>query len=303
VSSFSASCTRARPEISDRFLIVTADDFGLHEAVNEAVDQASRQGVLTAASLMVTAPAAADAVRRARALPQLRLGLHLTLADGLPQLPRHEVSRLTDARGRFDDRMALAGWRFVASPVARGQLAREIRAQFAAFAATGLDLDHVNAHKHFHLHPTVLGLIMRIGREFGLEAVRLPAEPLWFAARHGGAGALVSQALLAPWVRLMKRRLADAGFTHNDSVFGIAASGAMSETRVLEILARLPRGCTEVYLHPASRSGSTIAPTMAQYAHQEELAALISPRVRAAVAAAGVTRGGFRDAASARRAA
>ena len=45
-----------------RFLIVTADDFGLHEAVNEAVEQASRTGVLTAASLMVAAPAAADAI-------------------------------------------------------------------------------------------------------------------------------------------------------------------------------------------------------------------------------------------------
>ena len=41
-----------------KFLIVTADDFGLHEAVNQAVEQASVAGVLTAASLMVAAPAA-----------------------------------------------------------------------------------------------------------------------------------------------------------------------------------------------------------------------------------------------------
>jgi predicted glycoside hydrolase/deacetylase ChbG (UPF0249 family) len=65
-----------------KYLIVTADDFGLHESVNEAVEQASQAGVLTAASLMVGAPAAADAVRRARKLPHLRVGLHLVLADG-----------------------------------------------------------------------------------------------------------------------------------------------------------------------------------------------------------------------------
>ena len=34
-------------------LIVTADDFGVAEAVNEAVEQAHRHGILTAASLMV----------------------------------------------------------------------------------------------------------------------------------------------------------------------------------------------------------------------------------------------------------
>ena len=37
------------------------------------------------------------------------------------------------------------------------QLAREVAAQFAAYAATGLPLDHVDAHQHFHLHPTVAG--------------------------------------------------------------------------------------------------------------------------------------------------
>ena len=65
-------------------LIVTADDFGLHEAVNDAVEQGCRNGVLRAASLMVAAPAAADAVARAKRLPELAVGLHLVLADVAP---------------------------------------------------------------------------------------------------------------------------------------------------------------------------------------------------------------------------
>jgi len=64
------------------YLIVTADDFGLHESVNEAVEQASRAGILNAASLMVTAHATKDAIRRARMLPNLGVGLHVVLADG-----------------------------------------------------------------------------------------------------------------------------------------------------------------------------------------------------------------------------
>jgi chitin disaccharide deacetylase len=77
-----------RCETMQRFLIVTADDFGLHEAVNEAIERASREGILTAASLMVGAPAADDAIRRARELPRLRVGLHLVLADGRAVLSR-----------------------------------------------------------------------------------------------------------------------------------------------------------------------------------------------------------------------
>lgn len=263
-------------------LIVTADDFGLHPAVNEAVELAHRDGVLTAASLMVGAPAAADAVLRARRMPRLRVGLHLVLADGAAVLPRERIATLVDAHGRFGDRMALDGVRFFFLPWVRRQLEAEIRAQFEAYAATGLALDHVNAHKHFHLHPTVLSLILRIGRDYGLRAVRLPAE----------AGA---PAPLRPWLRLLARRLDRAGIAHNDAVVGIEHSGGMDEAVMLQALRSLPAGVTEIYLHPATVSGGTIAASMPDYRHADELAALLSPRVRAAVAALGLPSGGFSD--------
>jgi len=286
-----------RPE---KFLIVTADDFGMHEAVNEAVEQAGRAGVLTAASLMVAAPAAADAILRARKLPHLRVGLHLVLADGRAMLTHDLIPDLADHAGRMNDRMFVNGVRFFACPKVRRQLEAEIRAQFSAFARTGLTLDHVNVHKHFHLHPTLLEMLLRIGREFGATAVRVPDEPLWFAARGGNWFSGVNAALLAPWIALMKRRLLAAHVMHNDRIFGVAASGAMDEARLLAILARLPLGITEIYLHPAVLSGSAVAASMSRYRHADELAALLSPRVRAAIAAAGIAHGGYADALRAR---
>jgi hopanoid biosynthesis associated protein HpnK len=278
-----------------RFLIVTADDFGIHEAVNEAVSEASRAGILTAASLMVGAPAAADAVRRARELPQLRVGLHLVLADGFAVLPRQQIPDLVDEQGRFGDGMWLDGVRYFALPGLRRQLEAEIRAQFVAFARTGLVLDHVNAHKHFHLHPTLLRMIVRIGREFGMGAVRVPNEPMWYATRGAGIGAMAANAFLMPWVALMRAQLRAGGIAHNDRVFGIASTGQLDEDTLLDILAKLPPGVTEIYLHPATATQTPIAATMAQYRHSAELAALLSARVAAAVAATGATRGGYRD--------
>jgi hopanoid biosynthesis associated protein HpnK len=279
-----------------RFLIVTADDFGLHEAVNEAVELASRAGVLTAASLMVAAPAAADAVRRARMLPSLRVGLHLVLADGWAVLAPRLIPALADPDGRIDGRMFVNGLRYFALPSVRRQLEAEIRAQFTAFARTGLVLDHVNVHKHFHLHPSLLEMLLRVGRDFGISAVRLPDEPLWFAAR-GGAWFTgpAAAALLIPWLALMRRRLRAAGVLHNDRIFGIACSGRMDESTLLEILARLPPGTTEIYLHPATKSGLAIDSSMGRYRHADELSALLSARVRAAIAAAGVSHGGYGD--------
>ncbi|MCA8432031.1 hopanoid biosynthesis-associated protein HpnK [Burkholderia seminalis] len=265
-----------------RALIFTADDFGLHPRVNAAVERAHRDGVLNAASLMVGAPAARDAIDRARRLPSLAVGLHLVLADGPATLPAHDIPALVGPDGRFGDAMAKDGCRFFFLPHVRAQLRREIRAQFDAFAASGLPLDHVNAHKHFHLHPTVLSMIIEIGRDYGLRAVRLPYETS-------------APALLKPWIALVRARLDRAGLAHNDYVVGIAQTGAMDEAVLLDALATLPPGVGEIYCHPAEAGDGPITPTMAGYRPVDELDALLSPRVAAALKAAGVATGGFAD--------
>jgi hopanoid biosynthesis associated protein HpnK len=252
-----------------KFLIVTADDFGLHAAVNAAVSQAAQTGVLTAASLMVGAPAAAEAVRLARELPQLRVGLHLVLTDGWPVLARREIPDLVGQDGLFADNMVRESFRYCASARMRRQLRAEIRAQFAAFARSGLRLDHVNTHKHFHLHPLILGDILRIGCDFGMAAVRVPDEPLWFS-RAQGPGQGLTAPLLRPWLGLMRRRLRRRGLTCNDRI-------------------------TEVYLHPATQTRDPLTPSMQTYRHANELAALLSPRVRAAVDASNAMCGGYAD--------
>src|SRR5882757_959543 len=276
------------------YLIVTADDFGLHESVNEAVEQASRAGILNAASLMVTAHATKDAIRRARLLPNLCVGLHVVLADGWSTLDAQLIPEIADPTGRMHGDMFRKGVRFFFKSAARRQLEAEIRAQFAAFARTGLTLDHVNVHKHFHIHPTILSILLEVGRDYGMPAVRVPDEPFWFAARSAGVLPGLAQALLSPWIALMKHRLQRARIFHNDRIFGIAASGAMDEAGLLAILARLPPGVSEIYLHPATQSGSAITASMSHYRHAEELDALSSPRVRAALNAVAV-RGGYTE--------
>jgi chitin disaccharide deacetylase len=276
------------------YLIVTADDFGLHESVNQAVEQASRAGILNAASLMVTARATKDAVRRARLLPNLCVGLHVVLADGWSALDAQLIPEIADPTGRMHSDMFRKGVRFFFKSAARRQLEAEIRAQFAAFARTGLTLDHVNVHKHFHIHPTILSILLEVGRDYGMPAVRVPDEPFWFAARSAGVMPGLAQALLSPWIALMKHRLHRARIFHNDRIFGMAGSGAMDEAGLLAILARLPPGVSEIYLHPATQSGSAITPSMSHYRHAEELDALSSPRVRAALDAVAV-RGGYTE--------
>jgi hopanoid biosynthesis associated protein HpnK len=264
-------------------VIITGDDFGLARPVNEAVVRAHAEGILTSASLMTGGGFFGDAVECARSHPTLHVGLHLTLVEGRPVSPPEQVPDLVDSSGEFSTRLARAGFRFFFLPRIRRQLEAEIRAQFDAFARTGLSFDHADAHNHMHLHPTVLELMLKTGKEYGLRAVRLPKEPplrSWRAAGNALVARLASAFFLAPWMFLMKRTLRRAGVKCNDYLFGMTDSGAMTEPLLLKILENLPDGVTELCCHPAICRSAEIDRTMPLYHHEDEFRALTGNRLR-----------------------
>ncbi|MBV1688645.1 hopanoid biosynthesis-associated protein HpnK [Novosphingobium sp. G106] len=263
-----------------RGLIVTVDDFGAAVAVNEAVERGCSEGIVTAASLMVGGEACTDAVERARRLPGLGVGLHIVLADGRPVLPPERIPALVGSDGRFRDSMLRTALAIACSPAARAQMQAEVEAQFAAFAETGLRLDHVNAHKHFHLHPMIASAIMAIGPRYGMRAVRVPHEraTLW---------------ALRWWARLLAGRLRRAGLLVNDEVRGLRWSGAFDAARMEQALVSLPDGLTELYCHAAS--ADSYPGSAAGYRYRDELAALLDPAVRAALASSVARHGCFGD--------
>ena len=273
-------------------LIVTADDFGVAREVNDAVEAAHRGGVLTAASLMVAAPAAADAIARARRMPSLRVGLHVVLVEGRPVLPASAVTHLVDGDGAFRSNMAALGTILSCSRQARRQLAAEITAQFEAFRATGLTLDHCNAHKHFHLHPVVGGLIAAIGGRFGLRAVRIPLEPAQVLRKIERQTPWAPALLTAPFALLLRRRLRAAGLLAPDRIFGLRWSGRMTRDRLAGLIRNLPNGLSEIYLHPATGPFAGAAPG---YHYREELDALMAPEIVAASRDSSLRLGGFGD--------
>jgi len=280
-------------------LVVTADDFGLSVPVNEAVERAHRDGVLSAASLMVGAPAADDAVERTRKLPSLGVGLHLTLLDGRPVLPPDQIPDLIGANGRFFSDAIRFGVALYLSPKLQRQANAEINAQFERFAAAGLRPDHVNGHRHFHLHPVVLRSITEIAPRFGRPPVRTPLEPFipsFRARRNRAFRRLLSSVFYSTQTRRMRRFLREAQIPSNDNLFGLNDSGALTEAILLGLIDELPVGVSEIYCHPATRRWEGADNLPASYRPESELAALLSPVVKRALEDRGLWPLSYRDA-------
>jgi len=288
-------------------VIITGDDFGLAEPVNEAIEQAYQHGILTTTSLLIASPAAADAVLRAQRNPGLRVGLHLAVCEGVPVLPAQAIPALVDARGELWGPIAAAlrFFMFFFLPGARRQLEAEIRAQFAAFQATGLGIDHVNGHNNMQMHPVVLPILARVAREFGVRAVRVSFEPLLSSARAARLRGLLScgvfrrprtglllrfvqWCVLRPWGAYVRFRYRRAGFIVNDFLFGMYDCGGMDLDLLVGTIRNLPDGLSEIHCHPASGRCPELTRPMPDYQQQAELAALVSREAREALADSGV---------------
>lgn len=287
--------------MSVRRLVVSGDDFGAATEVNDGIVRAHRDGILTSASLMVTGDAVAHAVGLAKANPRLAVGLHLVLAQARPAARPADIPALVNDAGAFRDDPVLNGVRYAmawCTTAGRRQLVREITAQLEAFAATGLELAHVDGHCNMHLHPMIVPILVELAPRFGIRAMRLSRESLGAALgwdRRHALRKIAENRVFHTLSALAAPKLRAAGIATSDRVYGMHQTGHVDEAYLLDLLPSLPPGTSEVYCHPAERQPPSMAQWQDGYDHEGEVAGLVSPRVRAAVDAAHVELVSYRE--------
>lgn len=262
-----------------RRLIVNADDFGRSTSINRAVIQAHQRGILTTASLMVNGAAAEEAVALAHEHPCLGVGLHLTLSHGTSALPYTRIPDLVDLGQNFSNDAPRAGFRYFTNKRCHSQIEEEVAAQFDRFRATGLELDHVNGHLQFHLHPTVFEILCRRATAWGIKTMRVTHDPFRMSARIAG-GRWFYRASHAFIFRILsdrsRRRLRELGIKSTERVFGLMQNAIVDETYIRKLLPQLPPGDSELYSHPS----------LDEFKHEYD--ALVSPAVRDLVERLGI---------------
>jgi hopanoid biosynthesis associated protein HpnK len=265
--------------MTPRRLIVNADDFGRSLSINEAVIRAHREGILTSASLMMNEVACEEAVELARQNPSLGVGLHLTLLCGHAAIPSARIPGLVNSQGEFSEKPATTGMRYFFNRSLREQLRSEIHEQFKRFAATGLELDHVNGHLHMHMHPVVFRILMQDWDQLGFRRARLTRDRFWLNTRldrgrwfYRTSHAVIYQLLSYRTGAALRRR----NIRHTQHVFGLMQDSHVDERYIAGLLPQLPPGDSELYSHPS----------LDKFKH--EFDALISPRIRELVKRLGI---------------
>lgn len=252
-------------------LTVTADDFGLCPAVNEAVCRLHDAGVVGRAALLANTAYFEEAVAALRRRESLDVAIHLNLTDGAPVCIPSAVPSLVGRDGRFrGGRHYGVAARIAFGRVSPADVAREWRAQMEKVRAAGLDIRYLTSHGHVHLMPPLRRTVVALMREFAIPAMRVVlAGRSWrgFVLRVCSAGL----------VRELRRCGLSVAFP--DRIVGLAHPGALTRSSLLDELAGAGDGFTEVIVHPAA--GTNEHHRAWGYAGERELDALMSAEVGA----------------------
>ncbi|MCC7105681.1 MAG: ChbG/HpnK family deacetylase [Chloroflexi bacterium] len=271
----------------ERRLIVNADDFGLSPAVNRGILQAHRDGPVTSASLMANLPAAADAVALWQAAPSLGLGLHLNLTADRPICPPDQVPSLRRADGRFFALGELLA-RLTTGRTRVADVERELAAQVERALALGGRLDHLDGHHHIHVHPRVAPVVLRLARRYGVKAVRAPAEGVApIRNHHPGPRGAIRVLGISLFGRLFAALARRAGLRTTAHFRGMALGTGFGPVALQRELRQLPRGLTELMVHPGRLDDEAARFTTFTVGRDRELAALVASETREALQTVG----------------
>jgi len=224
-------------------IVLNADDFGASPETVAATIAAFEDGALTSATIMPTMPAAAEALAYARGRPDASFGVHLTFVGNGEERSAADpaaVPALVDEAGRFPAATAVR-LRALLRRVPVAELELEVAAQLALVRDAGVEISHVDSHRHLHKLAPFRAALERVLPRFGVECVRTVQD------------VYLSRPLLRAtyWVGSVWRRPLRRAFHTTDHFYMPASTGDLGwADGLLRRVGELPGATLEVGIHP-----------------------------------------------------
>lgn len=277
-------------------LIINADDFGIHPAVNEAVRKAATEGILTSTSLMAGGDAFDEAVEMARSMPSLGIGIHLTLVGGIKSvLPPSEVPSLTWDNGVFCHDYGKLIVRDLEGKILLFEVYAEWDAQIQKIMNTGLPVTHMDGHQHMHMWPHFYPIARDLAKKYHISCMRVPDEDVLFGMKDGHIIRWAAKNGLSLLSRMHRPDLKKNHIRTNDHFFGMLYGGHLSPERFAKFILQTKPGITEIMCHPSADTRAMEDTFHWGYHGEDELAGLLADINRELIAKKQISLISYRD--------
>lgn len=151
-------------------LIITADDYGMSRAVNDAIDAGIDAGLITTTNVMTNMPLYKEAIKL-KDKKGVSVGIHWVLACGKPVLPASEVPTLVNDKGEFYPYPEFRN-RLRKKLISFDDIKKELIAQYNLYYELMGQPDYWNTHQNTHVDFKIYRLFVDVAKELGINKMR-----------------------------------------------------------------------------------------------------------------------------------
>ena len=152
-------------------LIVTADDYGMCDAVDKAIDSGIENGFITTTNVMVNMESLHNAVDLHKRYPNISVGIHWNVTTGKPISNPKKIPTLIDENGLFWS-IGVFKKRYSHGLINPQELEYELEAQYDKYTQTCGEADYWNTHENSSLHLRAYKVFEKVAKKHGIRATR-----------------------------------------------------------------------------------------------------------------------------------
>jgi predicted glycoside hydrolase/deacetylase ChbG (UPF0249 family) len=268
------ACTSTRktaltklPYLSERYLIITADDFGASKNINEGIKFAAENKAITSISVLSNfTEFLPDLKKISENHPDIGIGVHLNIITGKPLLGVEQVPSLVSPNGSF---FTIEEILPKINSISVDDLRKELRAQILILEKYDIRIDNLSdQYGILSIYSPFFDIITELAEEFNIPvrspvmaSVKYPGVLSNSNMVKRGHQMVFRMAFTNPFkaIRLKKyfrihemmrktQKLTELGILHPD-LFIECFWGEPTASNLVHILEHLPSGTSELVLH------------------------------------------------------
>lgn len=259
-------------------LIVSADDFGMANGINEGIARACKEGIVTNINVMPAGDAYYDCLTLLKNIAPREIGAHLALTEIVPLTNPDRIATLVGKEGRFHKNHNIFFLKFCLSKISAEEIYAELKGQMDRLKSAGIPVTSLSSHEHIHLYPDILKIFVRIAKEYDIPAIRYVHGDVMVGPV--GFKKLCRKLVLSFFQTGMSSILKNSGLKYTDNFMGLLDSGNLEEETLVGMIKTMPEGTTELVAHPGLLSPEVLDRCIFHARCETDLASLISKRVK-----------------------
>jgi chitin disaccharide deacetylase len=235
-----------------KFIIINADDYGIHEKINEGIIDLLKVGGVNSLSIVASGKAYDQGVMALRAINFKKLGVHLTLVGGEKSITEPKIftnNSNNRVNSFYIDRFTVFIKTLLYYETAKKEIYEEFNAQIDKVISSGFTISHLDSHQHMHLFPPIAEIVCKLAAEKSIPFIRLPYIDKLNTKEYN----ILMYAAVNCFAKLLKYKIFRHGLTNID-FRGFNESGKLSSRKLEKILSELSCKYTEIMCHPGKES-------------------------------------------------